>query len=493
MLLPGFAILLGLMGLSGLVLLIVGMRGRRVDDHPICPSCRFDLAGSRADITGLCPECGGDARRPLPGKRVRKHRALLSGIGLMVLPIGVLATTGYIAISGTDPMRVAPLFYLEYRAFGNFPRPTPHRHLDAVQEILRRGSSGGLSQKTVDRLVSDILAAQDALKAHDVIDFDQWWSYGTLAQGLAGAQLLSEAQFDQLGRNGIHTVVIAREAYKPSDPLAFEVHEYGLAPVSSLPPRFAPDLLPPGDHSHLRMVRVEQIEVDGEVAYTDLILATGWERSMESGWVRLRHVPSFEQAIQINAPDEAGLHTLALHASRLSAGGLTTTFMVDSAATIVAIEDAESIEQILGNLAPALHRRRPDVVIREPTVMILYDSDAINNARDHLRQLQSRGTHIACDVWVRAGTSRYPLARMVLGEHTNLQMNLPRFIEAETTAAIDASGVESVKLVFEPNAQIAKAYVAIDEVAIAPAVEFELPWPRETPEPTQGRRRRSQP
>ena len=37
----GAAILLAI----GLVALVFGLRGRKIDDHPICRLCRFDLHG----------------------------------------------------------------------------------------------------------------------------------------------------------------------------------------------------------------------------------------------------------------------------------------------------------------------------------------------------------------------------------------------------------------------------------------------------------------
>ena len=47
------AILWGLMGgvVLGLVLVALGWRGKRLNDHPICRSCRFDLDGTLPDGT----------------------------------------------------------------------------------------------------------------------------------------------------------------------------------------------------------------------------------------------------------------------------------------------------------------------------------------------------------------------------------------------------------------------------------------------------------
>ncbi|HYO10382.1 MAG TPA: hypothetical protein VER17_15540 [Tepidisphaeraceae bacterium] len=44
---------------GALVLLVLGMRGRRVDDHPVCRRCGFDLVGPPGG-TATCSECGAD-------------------------------------------------------------------------------------------------------------------------------------------------------------------------------------------------------------------------------------------------------------------------------------------------------------------------------------------------------------------------------------------------------------------------------------------------
>jgi hypothetical protein len=48
-------------GSLGLILLIIGLRGWRIDDHPWCRKCRYDLSG--LDEPAACPECGADLAR----------------------------------------------------------------------------------------------------------------------------------------------------------------------------------------------------------------------------------------------------------------------------------------------------------------------------------------------------------------------------------------------------------------------------------------------
>src|SRR5688500_14362576 len=83
---------------AGLLLVLVGRRGRRVDDHPLCRRCGFDLFAKPADSTA-CPECGADVtRRPRRavriGHRVRRGKLVLAGALLMVVSSAGLGTSG---------------------------------------------------------------------------------------------------------------------------------------------------------------------------------------------------------------------------------------------------------------------------------------------------------------------------------------------------------------------------------------------------------------
>jgi ribosomal protein L37E len=47
----------------GLALTFRGLRGVRLDDHPLCRRCGYDLYGAPAGTT-TCTECGADLARP---------------------------------------------------------------------------------------------------------------------------------------------------------------------------------------------------------------------------------------------------------------------------------------------------------------------------------------------------------------------------------------------------------------------------------------------
>src|SRR5881396_1347738 len=70
--------------LAALGLLALGMRGRRVDDHPICRRCGFDLSGVPSGGTN-CSECGSRLCEPGAyyfGRREKRRGLLVAGICL---------------------------------------------------------------------------------------------------------------------------------------------------------------------------------------------------------------------------------------------------------------------------------------------------------------------------------------------------------------------------------------------------------------------------
>ena len=69
----------------GLSLVALGLRGRRVGDHPLCRQCGFDLRGTPAAT--VCNECGADLTRPKAiqiGHLQRRRRQLAWGLALLV-------------------------------------------------------------------------------------------------------------------------------------------------------------------------------------------------------------------------------------------------------------------------------------------------------------------------------------------------------------------------------------------------------------------------
>jgi hypothetical protein len=98
--------------LLGVALLWFGLRGRRVDDHPICRKCGFDLFG-RPHGSTACSECGADLherRAMLDGRRVRRRGMIAAGELLVAGALTLGGGAGHAARSISDWQPYKPAY-----------------------------------------------------------------------------------------------------------------------------------------------------------------------------------------------------------------------------------------------------------------------------------------------------------------------------------------------------------------------------------------------
>lgn len=76
----------------GVLMLVLGVRGRRIDQHPVCRKCGYDLSGTAA-VSSTCPECGRDlstrTRAVRVGNRKKRRRLIVCGAAAAVLALVV--------------------------------------------------------------------------------------------------------------------------------------------------------------------------------------------------------------------------------------------------------------------------------------------------------------------------------------------------------------------------------------------------------------------
>jgi hypothetical protein len=144
--------------LIGALLFILGLRGKRINDHPTCRDCGFDLENVYPPgIT--CPECGSGLNRPkavLNGQR--RRRPVLVGLGLLLIitslvPIGA---AGFAAITGQDVNQYKPLGLLLWEA----RRADAKTGKPIAADLMTRMLSGKLTPAQEDRITDLALARQ---------------------------------------------------------------------------------------------------------------------------------------------------------------------------------------------------------------------------------------------------------------------------------------------------------------------------------------------
>ena len=184
--------LLSLALLGALALAAWAWRGRRVDDHPLCRRCGYDLLGG----TGQCPECGADttgARAVRVGNRKRRPRWLAVGCLSAVLSATGIGVIGYPHIVAFDFYTLTPFGWTLRSAVNNAGAPQEPN----VIELHRRLTDDALRPGQVDRLVEAALQVQ----GNRTIAWPEPWE--AVLDELLGQSALSHAQVERYFQQGM--------------------------------------------------------------------------------------------------------------------------------------------------------------------------------------------------------------------------------------------------------------------------------------------------
>ena len=191
----------GVMLVAGALAALFGVRGRRVNDHPVCRRCGFDLIGLYPGAE-LCPECGGSlavGRAVRIGARRRRRGLIGVGVVLCVLGVVVASVGVWGTTTGFDWNTIKPVWMLAREGSGM----DDAKAALALQEVLRREDAGTLRDSQRASLAERALAYQaDASRPWRV----EW---GDLIERLKLAGALAPGQWDGYAR---HSVVLRLEA-----------------------------------------------------------------------------------------------------------------------------------------------------------------------------------------------------------------------------------------------------------------------------------------
>jgi len=235
--------------LTGVLLIWLGWRGKRLDDHPLCRKCGYDLSGSVGDDgtkAEACPECGAKlaTRRAVSlGNRRRRPRMIVIGVAMLIVCMFGSSGGGYVVYQASLKPANRPTWLLVIQA-----RWHDTRVLDALVD---RGHMGMLSASDYQALTPTVLRIQgDGQKV-----WDKRW--GDLFEQAMAAGHTSDADVERYARNIIDHVVKLemrdrarrgikftvgkayghpRVAHGSDLALYYEHQEFGLGPVTKPPP-----------------------------------------------------------------------------------------------------------------------------------------------------------------------------------------------------------------------------------------------------------------
>src|SRR5260221_9638161 len=129
-------------------LIALGRRGKRLDRHPICRRCGYDLVGL-PETSMVCSECGKDLTRRRArriGNRSPRRGLIWAGM-LMLLPsLAWFGAMGWVVAHHVDVNRYKPYVLLAREASAENKKLRE----SAIGELTGRVQAGKLSAAQVD-------------------------------------------------------------------------------------------------------------------------------------------------------------------------------------------------------------------------------------------------------------------------------------------------------------------------------------------------------
>lgn len=245
----GLAALAAGLFVGGMALLILGRRGRRIDDHPVCRHCRFDLTGTEMpeDQPPKCPECGW---RRVPRVGNRRRRPGLAWLGLACVFLG-LSGGGLLVFGAWDATRLAsmkPVWLLRWESRAE----TFDTAAVALEELIRRQRDGNLSVEVSEQLIADAVAHGPAADP-SLVEHRTGSRWDELAAELISAGIGNQGQHQAIGRSWADTSMRLRsKMYRGSEvPLYLRQKIYGPPRSLGFIARFGPTRVRFGDSESL--------------------------------------------------------------------------------------------------------------------------------------------------------------------------------------------------------------------------------------------------
>lgn len=164
----------------GLAFVVIGLRGVRIDQHPICKKCGFDLVG--LDLAyATCPECGTNLTLDEVRFGNKKRSPARTGVGAILLLPGVVGGALLVAKPAALLARLpnAPLIWLA----------TSTGDSTSIAELANRMAANAIQPAQADQLVQAALRHQADPRSRWNIDWGNIVDEAILRDWLSAADL----------------------------------------------------------------------------------------------------------------------------------------------------------------------------------------------------------------------------------------------------------------------------------------------------------------
>jgi hypothetical protein len=208
-----FLALAGFGVLAGLVVALLGLRGRKINNHTFCRTCGVDVTDLPGDVV-VCPGCKADLSQASAmryGARRRDRRLVAAGLALAVLAAGI-SVYRVVSTPGVNWPKWSPTWLLVHRARGSDPQTSP-----TLVELMIRIKLKEVTDAKTHELVRRGLEQQ--------ADANQPWlaDWGSLLESAQAAGKTEASQWLDYWRHGVSPKVRVRAAVRPGAVLPIEV------------------------------------------------------------------------------------------------------------------------------------------------------------------------------------------------------------------------------------------------------------------------------
>jgi hypothetical protein len=203
----------------GLWLFLQGRKGSRIDDHPVCGGCKYDLFG-QPEGTNICPECGADLHANnliTIGNRRPETKLMLTGGGIILA--GVLFLTSEITFQAKG------IRLIQYKSFHSLLFDAANNHnvvgnnaWENANEIVRRLQNSELSASEEQQVVAQALSLQ--------ADHSEAWYpiWGDIIEFIRSNHQMPEVDWNRYISQGISGSVQVRPYCTRGDPIPYVVN-----------------------------------------------------------------------------------------------------------------------------------------------------------------------------------------------------------------------------------------------------------------------------
>lgn len=237
----------------GLALLWIGLYGKRINNHPWCRKCKYDLVGS-PEVPAICPECGANLKKQRSVRiGQRRKRPALSALATVVLLLTV-STAGWVGwreSSDFDWNTVKPVWWLKQESTSSNATVAGAARLELRRRLNQSisssffGDSDGLSKSQINNILEHALTIQadpHAVWSPEWGDFVQMaWLYRRVTQDQLRRYIRNSFQ------PGIKITARTRVRNRAVLPIRFDYELCRTATVPSFDARFQLELATLGD------------------------------------------------------------------------------------------------------------------------------------------------------------------------------------------------------------------------------------------------------